>query len=117
MDYDGPQIEFVLRDPKTADSSALLKQSFAHLGGKVATFSKDHVSPGSLAEEVEKALPEQKDLVDFRDFLELVEMKKIESEVENMGVAGRFVSWTLKETINEIENIIDVEKPVKHENI
>ena len=44
-------------------------------------------------------------------------MTKIQEEVENLRMAAAFVKWTFENTVNEVEDIIEVEKRVKHEAI
>ena len=44
-------------------------------------------------------------------------MIKIDTELENMKIAARFVRWTCSNMIEEIENIIDSEKEIKHAQI
>jgi hypothetical protein len=42
---------------------------------------------------------------------------KIDSELKNMKIAASFVEWTFKNIVNEVEDIIDGEKQVKHSHI
>lgn len=42
---------------------------------------------------------------------------KIEQEIKNMKVAAKFVQWSFANIINEVEDIIDSEKHVKHSHI
>ena len=49
--------------------------------------------------------------------MDKVHMVKIETELDNMRVAARFVRWTCSNMIDEIENIIDSEKEIKHSQI
>ena len=49
--------------------------------------------------------------------MDKVHMIKIESELDNMRVAARFVRWTCSNLIEEVENIIDSEKEIKHSQI
>ena len=53
----------------------------------------------------------------MKEFMDKVHMTKIEPELENMGVAGNFVKWTFSNIINEVEDIIDAEKEIKHSQI
>lgn len=55
--------------------------------------------------------------VEMRDFIEKVHMTKIDPEIENMNIAARFVKWTFENIINEVEDIIDAEKEIKHTQI
>lgn len=55
--------------------------------------------------------------MDMKDFMVKVHQVKIEAEIKNMKVAAAFVGWTFNQLINEVENIIDSEKMVKHSAI
>ena len=49
-------------------------------------------------------------------------MKKVHSvkttfELQNLGRSAKFVSWTFKKIIKELEDIIDEEKKIKHSQI
>ena len=52
--------------------------------------------------------------VEMKDFMDRVHLVKIDEEVKNMKVAAGFVNWTFSELINEVEDIIDGEKSIKH---
>jgi len=54
---------------------------------------------------------------ELKDFIDKVNMVKIPIEIENMKVAAKFVKWTYNNIVNEIEDIIEVERQVKHETI
>lgn len=53
----------------------------------------------------------------MKEFMDKVHMIKIDTELENMKIAARFVRWTCSNMIEEIENIIDSEKEIKHAQI
>ena len=53
----------------------------------------------------------------MKEFMDKVHLVKIDCELENMKVASRFVRWTCSNLIEEIENIIDSEKEIKHSQI
>ena len=44
-------------------------------------------------------------------------MVKIASEIDNMRVAAKFLKWTFDNVVNEIEDIVEVEKKIKHSQI
>lgn len=44
-------------------------------------------------------------------------MVKIDSEIDNMRVAAKFLKWTFDNVVNEIEDIVEVEKKIKHSQI
>mmetsp|Transcript_39635 Transcript_39635/g.38175 ORF Transcript_39635/g.38175 Transcript_39635/m.38175 type:complete len:155 (+) Transcript_39635:450-914(+) len=55
--------------------------------------------------------------VEMKELMNRVNMVKLEGERQNMEMAASFVTWTAKEIVNEIEDILDGEKQVKHINI
>ena len=44
-------------------------------------------------------------------------MTKIDVEIENLKIAANFVKWTFENVVKEVEDIIEIEKQVKHEAI
>ena len=50
----------------------------------------------------------------MREFMDLVHMTKIKPELENAEIAARFVKWTFDNIVNEVEDIIDAQKEIKH---
>lgn len=42
---------------------------------------------------------------------------KIQPEINNLRTAAKFVKWTFDNVVNEVEDIIEIEKQVKHEAI
>lgn len=53
----------------------------------------------------------------MKDFMDKVNMVKIQPEISNLKTAANFVKWTYDNVVNEIEDIIEINKQVKHENI
>lgn len=88
--------------------------------GKVAIYQKD-TSDGELTDRTIKAFFATGDSpytkVEMKEFMDKVHLVKIDCELENMKVAARFVRWTCSNLIEEIENIIDSEKEIKHSQI
>lgn len=116
QDYEGPALEFVLRTAKPDNTQEVIGQVVAKVpGGKVAVFLKD--KPDGEATEQVLAAVGPRGLVDMKDFMDKVHMTKIGPEVDNLNVAGAFVKWTFANVINEVEDIIDAEKEIKHSQI
>ena len=88
--------------------------------GKLAIYQKD-TSDGELTDKTIKAFYASGDdsftRVEMKEFMDKVHLVKINCELENMKIASRFVRWTCKNLIEEIENIIDSEKEIKHSQI
>lgn len=53
----------------------------------------------------------------MKDFMDKVNTTKIEPEIKNLQTAANFVKWTYDNLVGEIEDIIEVEKSIKHEAI
>lgn len=122
MDYEGPVLEIIHREIKPDNTPEVLTQLFQHLESSgsrktVGIYQKDP-SDGPLTEQVLSIVERQgMKKVEMKDFMDKVHMVKIDQEVKNMKVAGGLVNWTFTELINEVEDIIDGEKQVKHAHI
>lgn len=46
----------------------------------------------------------------MKEFMDKVNMTKIESEIKNLQTAANFIKWTYDNLVGEIEDIIEVEK-------
>ena len=55
--------------------------------------------------------------VDMKEFHDLVNIKKTKQEQQNVSIAAKFTQWTFERIIDEIENIIEDKKSVKHSQI
>jgi nucleosome binding factor SPN SPT16 subunit len=118
--YAGPPLDILVRTSKPADNTAeVIVSLLAHVkeGAKVAIFQKDAID-GDVTEQTLKAVGARNlQRVDMKDFMDRVNMLKIAPELENLEVAGRFVKWTFENIVNEVEDIIDAEKEIKHTQI
>jgi hypothetical protein len=54
---------------------------------------------------------------EMKEFMDKVSMVKIAPEIDNMKVAAKFIKWTFDNIVNEIEDIIEVDKGIKHSQI
>lgn len=54
---------------------------------------------------------------ELKDFIDKVNMFKIKPEIDNLKTASKFVKWIFDNVVHEVEDIIEVEKQVKHEAI
>lgn len=54
---------------------------------------------------------------ELKDFMDKVNMIKIKPEIENLRTASKFVKWIFDNVVHEVEDIIEVERQVKHEAI
>lgn len=113
-DYDGPALEFVVRTVKPDNTAEALKEALGQLsGGPVAVFQKDKAD-GDFTAQTLAALGAT---VELKDFMDRVHLTKIGPEEENLGVAAAFVKWTFANVVNEVEDIIDAQKEIKHSQI
>lgn len=118
--YTGPSLEIIVRTTKPDNTDEALAGVFSHLdkdARKVALFQKDQ-SDGEFTDATLNQLRDRNlGRAEMKTFMEAVNMVKIESEVENLQVAARFVKWTFDNVVNEIEDIIDAERKIKHTQI
>jgi len=121
-DYDGPKLEIVVRTLKPADNTDdVISSVLGHVkpakAGKVALYLKDQPD-GDITEKTLKAVDAAGlTRADMKELMDKVHMVKIESEIENMRVAAKFLEWTFKNVVNEIEDIVEVDKKIKHSQI
>ncbi len=53
----------------------------------------------------------------MKEFMDKVSMVKIAPEIDNMKTAAKFMKWTFDNIVNEIEDIIETDKSIKHSQI
>jgi len=46
----------------------------------------------------------------MKDFMDRMNMNKIEAEIQNLKTAANFVKWTFENVVREVEDIIEIEK-------
>lgn len=119
--YTGPKLEIIVRQLKpednTQDCIGRLVDNLKKESGKVAVYLKDQ-SDGDLTESTLKRV-ESAGFVksEMKELMDKVHMVKIQPELENMKIASAFVKWTFDNIVNEVEDIIDAEKKIKHSQI
>lgn len=120
MDYKGPQLEILVRDIKQDNTPEVIDKLLGYVRGKpakIGIFLKDQ-EDGDLTQHVLKAVDDKKfQKVDMKDFMDRMNMNKIEAEIQNLKTAANFVKWTFENVVREVEDIIEIEKQVKHEAI
>ncbi len=120
VDYDGPKLEIIVRTVKPVDNTdevigSVVGQVKAQ--GKVALYQKD-AADGDLTEKTLKAVSSAGlSRGDMKELMDKVHLVKINSEVDNMKVAAKLLKWTFDNVVNEIEDIVEVEKKIKHSQI
>ena len=53
----------------------------------------------------------------MKEFMDKVNMIKIEEELSNIKIAANFTEWSFKKLISDLENCIDNDSAVKHQKI
>jgi nucleosome binding factor SPN SPT16 subunit len=111
----------ILRTVKPEDNTEKVIQNLLSSvkkdAAKIAIYQKD-VSDGELTDKTLKAVEKRGfSKVDMKEFMDKVHMVKITPELENMGIASKFVKWTFENIIQEVEDIIEAEKKIKHSQI
>lgn len=113
MNYEGPRLEILVRDIKQDNTAEIIEKVLSNIEAKpakIGVFLKDK-EDGDLTSATLKAVEDKGfQKVEMKDFLDEVHMTKIQSEVDNLKVASRFVKWTFDNIVNEVEDIIDEEK-------
>lgn len=53
----------------------------------------------------------------MKELMDKVHLVKIQPEIDNLKVGSKFLKWTFDNIVNEIEDIVEVEKKIKHSQI
>jgi len=53
----------------------------------------------------------------MKDLIDRMNRVKIASEIANQRTSAQFADWTFKKLVQEVEDIIDSDKPAKHSHI
>jgi hypothetical protein len=53
----------------------------------------------------------------MKELMDKVNMTKIKPEIDNLRTAANFLKWTFDNVVGEVEDIIEIEKQMKHEAI
>lgn len=83
----------------------------------VATWSKDKPDGDLTATTFETLKNRNATLVDLKDLQDQFNLLKTASEQKNQKVASQFTAWTFSRIIEEVEDIIEDKKQVKHSQI
>jgi len=113
MNYKGPELEIIVRDPKQDNTAEVIEKVFGFIKSrpaKIGVYLKDQVD-SDLTEQVLKAVDSKgMQKVEMKELVDKVNMTKIEPEIKNLQTAANFVKWTFDNLVGEIEDIIEVEK-------
>lgn len=53
----------------------------------------------------------------MKELVDRMNMVKIPCEVANQRISVKFADWTFQKLVQEVEEIIDSDKPAKHSHI
>lgn len=120
MDYKGPELEILVRDTKQENTAQVIEKVLSHIKAKpakVGLYLKDQ-EDGDLSRQLLKAVDVKGfQKVEMKEFMDKVNMTKIQPEIENLKTASAFVKWTFDNVVGEIEDIIEIDQTQKHEFI
>jgi nucleosome binding factor SPN SPT16 subunit len=108
-------IEILERDVKTGDEPEVYQKFYSFISKaspKVGFFTEDQCT-GKLVEELIKAMPSDYEKVDATKFFEGITIKKTPEELENLEKGAKFLDFSFKKLIDQIEDIVDDDETVK----
>ena len=121
--YSGPSLEILIRDMKAEPIPDFVKRVLTKVPASVTkfgSFQKDKID-GELTKTLFQYLEEERKptatIIEMADFIQNVARVKLDCEQKNMRIAGKFTEWTFKSIADEVENIIEDDKKVKHSYI
>lgn len=119
--YSGPRLVVLEHNPKV-DSPAQIMQNVnreVSVGDlkTIATWQNDKPD-GELTTTVLQGMQsEGAKLIDLQPFADRYNMTKTHPEQGNMRLSGAFTQWTFAKVVDEVEDIIEEKKMVKHSQI
>jgi Xaa-Pro aminopeptidase len=118
-DYQGPKLIIIEQNPKIETPHQIVDKVIQEIDPsdleQVTTWTKDKPD-GDLTKAAFEALSKSK-IVDLKDLADSFNKIKTTTEVRNQRVAASFTEWTFSRVIEEIEEIIEDKKQVKHSQI
>ena len=108
-------IEILERDVKAGDEPEVYQKFYSFISKpspKVGFFTEDQCT-GKLVEELIKAMPADYQKVDATKFFEGITIKKTAEELENLEKGAKFLDFSFKKLIDQIEDIVDDDETVK----
>lgn len=113
-------VKIIVRDPKVPDNSGVYSEFFSHLNGKnIGVFNND-TNTGKFCDELWDAFPKDMTKVDASGFIEEVAaVKEVEwpHEVTQIEKAGKVTAFVMKKLISRLEDIINDEERISHEQV
>ena len=118
--YTGPSLQVMSRNLKQEEVPVFVKRVMAEVPQdvqKVAVFKNDKID-GELSQKVFDEFQERgSEMVEMSDFFADVQKVKLAGEQQNMQMAANLTTWTFEKIVQEIEDIIEEDKKVKHSYI
>ena len=118
--YSGPSLQVMSRNLKQEEVPVFVRRVMAEVPQdvqKVAVFKNDKID-GELSQKVFDEFQERgSEMVEMSDFFADVQKVKLAGEQQNMQMAANLTTWTFEKIVQEIEDIIEEDKKVKHSYI
>ena len=118
--YTGPSLQVMSRNLKQEEVPVFVRRVMAEVPQdvqKVAVFQNDKFD-GELSQKVFDGFQERgTEMVEMSDFFADVQKVKLAGEQQNMQMAANLTTWTFEKIVQEIEDIIEEDKKVKHSYI
>lgn len=121
-EYSGPKLVVLEQNPKVESTQEIIDKVMAELppecfDHQAATWLQDKPDGELTKLSIEAFKKKGTSFVDMKEFHDLVNLKKTKHEQQNIQIAAKFTQWTFERVIEEVENIIEDKKSVKHSQI
>ena len=118
-DYQGPKLIIIEQNPKVETAQQIVDKTIQEVTPEdlqqIASWTKDKPD-GDLTKAAFASLSSST-IVDLKEFADSFNKVKTATEIRNQRVAASFTEWTFSRVIEEIEEIIEDKKQVKHSQI
>ena len=117
--YTGPKLVILEQNPKSETMQQIADKVLAETQTlkSVAMFLKDKEDGDLTKTMISSVRSKGAKIVELKEFLDRVNLIKTESEIKNLGLAGKFTEFAFGKIVQEIEEIIEGNKQVKHSAI
>lgn len=119
--YNGPKLEFILKDNKEENLTGLIDsmlESNVPSKGKIGIFQKNEQEDGDLSKTLVERINENNyQLVEMAEIMNKVNRVKIAPEIANIRIASHFTEWSFKKLIRDLEDCIENDVKIKHRKL
>jgi len=122
-DYTGSKLTIIEQNPKVETTQQIIDKVLAELdpqdisNTQCAVWEKDKPDCDLTRQTIETVKARNTKLVDMKDFNDMMCKQKTMLEQKNQKTASSFTAWMFERIIEEIEDIIEEKKQVKHYQI